>query len=70
MIKVGDIVKLRSGMAPTSSFQTGIVVEIYRNGRRCLDGVTSTGFAHVSWSWADGRVGKNFVQDLVKVSAA
>ena len=69
MIKVGDIVKLRSGMAPTSSFQTGIVVEVDRNARRCLDGKTSTGFAHVSWTWADGRVGRNFVHDLVKVGS-
>jgi hypothetical protein len=62
MIKVGDIVKLRSGMAPTSDFQTGIVVEVDRNPRG--------GFAHVSWTWAEGRVGRNFVHDLVKVRAA
>lgn len=77
MIKAGDIVKLRDGSdvvrithtpgqistCPVS--ETGIVVEIERTGR---GGMGST-WAYVSWSWADGRIGRNFLMDLVKVEA-
>jgi hypothetical protein len=75
MIQAGDIVKLRDGSdvvritntdgqistCPVS--ETGIVVEIERTG---LGGMGMR-WVHVSWSWADGRIGRNFLSDLVKV---
>ena len=54
MIKVGDIVTLRSSGSKTAG--TGIVLEVYAP------------WASVSWSWVDGRVGRNLLMDLKKVS--
>ena len=54
MIQQGDIVTLwREGKRTTG---TGIVVEVERM------------WALVSWSWVDGRIGRNLLIDLKKVS--
>ena len=53
MIKVGDIVTLRSPGSRTDG--TGIVLEVYPP------------WASVSWSWVDGRVGRNLMMDLKRV---
>ena len=54
MLQSGDIVTLRSQGKRTTG--TGIVVEVERM------------WALVSWSWVDGRVGRNLLIDLRKVS--
>ena len=54
MIQKGDIVTLYSQGKRTSG--TGIVIDV--DGR----------WAHVSWSWADGKIGRNILIDLKKVS--
>ena len=53
MIKVGDIVTLHSSGSRTDG--TGIVLEV------CPP------WANVSWSWVDGRVGRNLMMDLKRV---
>ena len=54
MIQKGDIVTLHSQGKRTAG--TGIVIEVERM------------WALVSWSWVDGRVGRNLLLDLKKVS--
>lgn len=54
--KPGQIVKLRSHDVSQSAHGTGIVVNV--------DGF----WVNVSWSWADGRVGRNHHVDLVLVN--
>ncbi len=54
MFQPGDIVTLRSQGKRTTG--TGIVVEV------------EAMWALVSWSWVDGRVGRNLLIDLKKVS--
>ncbi len=54
MLQPGDIVTLMSQGKRTTG--TGIVVEVERM------------WALVSWSWVDGRVGRNLLIDLKKVS--
>ena len=53
-LKIGDIVTLDEPGKKTSG--TGIVIDV--------GGL----WAEVSWSWADGRIGKNLILDLKRVS--
>ena len=54
MIQQGDIVTLWSEGKRTTG--TGIVVAV------------DARWAHVSWSWAGGKVGRNMLIDLKRVS--
>ena len=54
MLRVGDLVTLRSQGSRTAG--TGVILEV------------QVPWAIVSWSWADGRVGRYLLMDLRKVS--